>query len=63
MLTDKDVVQEEVYVPGDSVIYSYIADNDMKFLKVTIIKKLGTVYFMDIDGYFIPKENIKGRFK
>lgn len=63
MPTNKDVVQEEVYVPGDSVIYSYIADNDMEFMKVTTIKKLGTVYFMDIAGYFIPKENIEERFK
>lgn len=35
----------------------------MKFLKVTTIKKLGVVYFMDIDGCFIPKDNIEGRFK
>lgn len=51
------LVLEKMYKPGHKVMYAYSTDDGTKY-KVTIIKESGAVYFIDDNGYFIPKANI-----
>lgn len=38
-------------------MYAYNTDDGTKY-RVTIIRESGVVYFIDENGYFIPKVNI-----
>lgn len=51
------LVLEKRYKPGHKVMYAYSTDDGIKY-KVTIIRGSGAVYFIDDNGYFIPKANI-----
>lgn len=51
------LILEKRYKPGHKVMYAYNTDDGTKY-RVTIIRESGVVYFIDENGYFIPKVNI-----
>lgn len=67
MLRDKDVntseemafnvAQTKNYAPGHKVMYFYSTSDGTRYITTTI-RKSGAVYFIDDNGYFIPKANI-----
>ena len=67
MLRDKDVhtsketasnvAQTKNYAPGHKVMYSYSTSAGTRYIATTI-RESGAVYFIDDNGYFIPKANI-----
>lgn len=67
MLRDKDVhtseemasnvAQTKNYATGHKVMYSYSTSDGTKCIATTI-RESGAVYFIDDNGYFIPKANI-----
>ena len=67
MLRDKDVytseemasnvAQTKNYDPGHKVMYSYSTSDGTRYIATTI-RESGAVYFIDDNGYFIPKANI-----
>lgn len=54
---DSNVAQTKNYAPGHKVMYSYSTSDGTRYIATTI-RESGAVYFIDDNGYFIPKANI-----
>lgn len=51
------LILEKRYKPGHKVMYSYSTSDGTRYIATTI-RESGVVYFIDENGYFIPKVNI-----
>lgn len=51
------LILEKRYKPGHKVMYAYNTSDGMRYIATTI-RESCAVYFIDDNGYFIPKANI-----